>query len=95
MLIGKINDKTRRKILVTVKKIKKVAMIDMRVHEISNDRGVYCDAAGLSHSGSSQTSGRTTHGGLRKADISRWNIGMTVPWLALGGSDHRIPSLPG
>jgi hypothetical protein len=48
MLIGKINDKTRRKILVTVKKIKKVAMIDMRVHEISNDGEFIATPAGLS-----------------------------------------------
>jgi hypothetical protein len=48
MLIGKINDKTRRKILVTVKKIKNVAMIDMRVHEISNDGEFIATPAGLS-----------------------------------------------
>lgn len=48
MLIGKINDKTRRKILVTVKKIKKVAMIDMRVHEIGNDGEFIATSSGLS-----------------------------------------------
>lgn len=48
MLIGKINDKTRRKILVTVKKIKKVVMIDMRLHEISNDGEFIATPAGLS-----------------------------------------------
>lgn len=48
MLIGKINDKTRRKILVTVKKIKKVAMIDVRVHEIDSDGQFIATPAGLS-----------------------------------------------
>lgn len=48
MLVGKINDKTRRKILVTVKKVKKVAMIDMRVHEIGNDGEFIATPAGLS-----------------------------------------------
>jgi len=48
MLIGKINDKTRRKILVTVKKIKKVAMIDMRVHEIGNDGEFIATPSGVS-----------------------------------------------
>jgi hypothetical protein len=49
MLIGKISDKTRRKkILVTMKTIKKVVMIDMRVHEIGNDGEFVATPAGLS-----------------------------------------------
>ncbi|HAR94926.1 MAG TPA: hypothetical protein DCR97_03035 [Deltaproteobacteria bacterium] len=48
MLIGKINDKTRQKILVTLKKIKGVEMIDLRVHAI-NDNGEFIETtAGLS-----------------------------------------------
>lgn len=48
MLIGKINDRLRRKILVTVKKIKGVAMIDMRVHEINENGEFIATPAGLS-----------------------------------------------
>lgn len=48
MLIGKINDKTRQKILVTVKKVKGTEMIDLRVHSI-NDNGEFIETpAGLS-----------------------------------------------
>lgn len=42
MLIGKINDKTRQKILVTLKKIKGVEMVDLRVHAI-NDNGEFIE----------------------------------------------------
>ena len=42
MLIGKINDKTRQKILVTLKKIKGAEMIDLRVHAI-NDNGEFIE----------------------------------------------------
>lgn len=37
MLIGKINDKTRQKILVTLKRVKGAEMIDLRVHTISDN----------------------------------------------------------
>jgi hypothetical protein len=42
MLIGKIDDKTRQKILVTLKKIRGVEMIDLRVHAI-NDNGEFIE----------------------------------------------------
>ena len=48
MLIGKINDKTRQKILVTVKKIKGVAMIDLRVHHIDENGEFIPSPAGVS-----------------------------------------------
>lgn len=48
MLIGKINDKTRQKILVTVKKIKGVAMIDLRVHHIDESGEFIPSQAGVS-----------------------------------------------
>ncbi len=42
MLIGKINDKTRQKILVTLKKTKGVDMVDIRVHAV-NDNGEFIE----------------------------------------------------
>lgn len=48
MLIGKINDKARQKILVTVKKVKGAELIDLRVHSI-NDNGEFIEtSAGVS-----------------------------------------------
>ncbi|HAR94552.1 MAG TPA: hypothetical protein DCR97_01090 [Deltaproteobacteria bacterium] len=42
MLIGKINDKARQKILVTLKMIKRTEMIDLRIHSI-NDNGQFVE----------------------------------------------------
>lgn len=48
MLIGKINDKNRQKILVTVKKVKGVPMIDLRVHHIGENGEFIETPAGVS-----------------------------------------------
>lgn len=37
MLIGKINDRNRQKLLVTIRNIKGVKMIDFRLHRMSDD----------------------------------------------------------
>ena len=46
MLIGKINAKTRQKILVTIQDIKKVKMIDVRVYHTSEDGRVLAGKIG-------------------------------------------------
>jgi hypothetical protein len=48
MLIGKINNKTRQKILVTIREIKGARVIDMRVHQTSEDGEFIATPAGLS-----------------------------------------------
>jgi hypothetical protein len=48
MLIGKINDKNRQKILVTVTKVKGIPMLDLRVHHISEDGEFIATPAGVS-----------------------------------------------
>ena len=48
MLIGKINARTRQKILVTIREIKKIKMIDVRVYEISEDGEMVATPAGVS-----------------------------------------------
>lgn len=40
MLIGKINDKSRQKILVTIKEVKGARLIDLRLHQ-TNDEGEF------------------------------------------------------
>jgi hypothetical protein len=37
MLIGKINDRNRQKLLVTIKSVKGVKVIDFRLHRMSDD----------------------------------------------------------
>ena len=48
MLIGKIDARTRQKILVTIREIKKIKMIDVRVHETSEDGEMVPTPAGIS-----------------------------------------------
>jgi hypothetical protein len=40
VLIGKINDKSRQKILVTIKEVKGARFIDLRLHQ-TNDEGEF------------------------------------------------------
>ncbi len=40
MLIGKINDKSRQKILVTIKEVKGTRLVDLRLHQ-TNDEGEF------------------------------------------------------
>jgi hypothetical protein len=40
VLIGKINDKSRQKILVTIKEVKGSRLIDLRLHQ-TNDEGEF------------------------------------------------------
>ena len=48
MLIGKIDVRTRQKILVTLQEIKKIRMIDVRVYQTSEDGEMVATPAGLS-----------------------------------------------
>jgi hypothetical protein len=48
MLIGKIDAKTRQKILVTIQEIKKIKMIDLRVYHTSEDGEMVPTPAGVS-----------------------------------------------
>jgi hypothetical protein len=48
MLIGKINARNRQKILVTVREIKKIKMIDVRVYHTSEDGEMVATPAGVS-----------------------------------------------
>ena len=48
MLIGKIDVRTRQKILVTIKDVKKTRMIDVRVHETCEDGEMVATPAGVS-----------------------------------------------
>jgi hypothetical protein len=48
MLIGKIDARTRQKILVTIREIKKIRMIDVRVHQTSEDGEMVATPAGVS-----------------------------------------------
>ncbi len=48
MLIGKINVRSRLKILVTVQVVKGTRTIDMRVHETNEDGGFVATPAGVS-----------------------------------------------
>jgi hypothetical protein len=48
MLIGKINARTREKILVTIQEIKKIKMIDVRVYHTSEDGEMVATPAGVS-----------------------------------------------
>ena len=47
MLIGKINTGKRQKILVTIREIKKIRMIDVRVYETSEDGEIVATPAGV------------------------------------------------
>ena len=48
MLIGKIDVKTKQKILVTIQDIKQVTMIDLRVHHTGQDGEMVATEAGIS-----------------------------------------------
>jgi hypothetical protein len=48
MLIGKIDARTRQKILVTIRDVKGTKMIDLRVHQTSEDGEMVATPAGVS-----------------------------------------------
>ena len=48
MLIGKLDVRTRQKILVTIREIKKIKMIDLRVYETSEHGEMVATPAGVS-----------------------------------------------
>ena len=48
MLIGKLDVRTRQKILVTIQEIKKIRMIDVRVYQTSEDGEMVATPAGVS-----------------------------------------------
>jgi len=48
MFIGKIDVRTKQKILVTIRDIKKVRMIDVRVHQTGEDGEMVATEAGIS-----------------------------------------------
>ena len=48
MLIGKIDVRAREKILVTIRDVKKTRMIDVRVHQTSEDGEFVASPAGIS-----------------------------------------------
>jgi len=47
MLIGKIDVRTRQKILVTIRVVKGIRTIDMRVHETNEDGELVATPAGV------------------------------------------------
>ncbi len=51
MLIGKIDVRSRQKILVTIRDVKNVRMIDVRVHNTTEDGEMVATPAGISLSG--------------------------------------------
>jgi folate-dependent tRNA-U54 methylase TrmFO/GidA len=48
MLIGKINDKNRQKLLVTVRNVKGTKVIDFRLHHTAEDGELVGTTAGIS-----------------------------------------------
>ncbi len=48
MLIGKIDVRPRQKILVTIREVKNVKMIDVRVHTTGDDGEMVATPAGIS-----------------------------------------------
>jgi ACT domain-containing protein len=48
VLIGKINDKSRQKILVTIRQVKAARLIDLRVHQTNDDGELVATPAGVS-----------------------------------------------
>jgi len=51
MLIGKIDVRSRQKILVTIRDVKNIKMIDVRVHNTGDDGEMVATPAGISLSG--------------------------------------------
>jgi hypothetical protein len=50
MLIGKIDVKSREKILVTIRDVKKTKVVDVRIHHTSDDGEMVATPAGISFS---------------------------------------------
>lgn len=48
MLIGKINDRNRQKLLVTIRNVKGIKMIDFRLHHTADDGELVGTPAGVS-----------------------------------------------
>ena len=48
VLIGKINDRNRQKLLVTIREVKGTKMIDLRVHQTGDDGELVATPAGVS-----------------------------------------------
>lgn len=48
MLIGKINNKNRQKLLVTIREVKGVKMMDFRLHHTADDGELIGATAGVS-----------------------------------------------
>jgi hypothetical protein len=48
MLIGKINDRNRQKLLVTIRDVKGAKMIDFRLHQTADDGQLVGTPAGVS-----------------------------------------------
>ncbi len=48
MLIGKINDKNKQKLLVSIRNVKGIKMIDFRLHQTSEDGEFLETPAGVS-----------------------------------------------
>ena len=48
MLIGKINDRNRQKLLVTIKNVKGTKMVDFRLHQTADDGELVGTPAGVS-----------------------------------------------
>jgi len=51
VLIGKINDKSRQKILVTIKEVKGSRLIDLRLHQTNDDGEFVATPAGVTLTG--------------------------------------------
>jgi len=48
MLIGKINDRNRQKLLVTIREVKGIKMMDFRLHQTADDGELVGTPAGVS-----------------------------------------------
>jgi hypothetical protein len=48
MLIGKINDRNRQKLLVTIRNVKGIKLIDFRLHHTADDGELVGTPAGVS-----------------------------------------------
>jgi hypothetical protein len=48
VLIGKINDKSRQKILVTIRQTKGARLVDLRVHQTNDDGELIATPSGVS-----------------------------------------------
>lgn len=48
MLVGKINDRNKQKLLVTIREVKGTKVIDLRVHQTGDDGELVATPAGVS-----------------------------------------------